>query len=189
MNDDSLNPYAAPQADLGVINLDQDENRQDASNGKRFLNYIIDRIAAMGLIMLVFFLGGLMEEFGWVSGVVDFADDISRVTDFVISTGFFMIYYIFCESLFGRTLGKLITGTKVIDLEGKRPSFLTIMGRSFARIVPFEPLSFFGSSGGWHDRWSETRVVDMRKPPVARPRPMSQMRMPPVYRPPRPPSA
>ncbi len=189
MNDDSLNPYAAPQADLGVINLDQDENRQDASNGKRFLNYIIDRIAWMGLITFFFFLAGLMEELGWITGVVDFAQNISRVTDFVISTGFFVIYYTVCESLLGRTLGKLITGTKVIDLHGKRPSFLTILARSLSRLVPFEPLSFFGSSGGWHDRWSETRVVDMRKPAVARPRPMSQMRMPPVYRPPRPPSA
>jgi uncharacterized RDD family membrane protein YckC len=86
-----------------------------------------------------------------------------------------VLYYTFMESTLGRSLGKLITGTKVINLEGKRPKPLTILGRSFARLVPFEPFSFFGNERGWHDRWSDTRVVDMRKPPIPKVRPMPRM--------------
>jgi hypothetical protein len=40
--------------------------------------------------------------------------------------------------------------------------FSQILGRTFSRFVPFEPFSFLGSGHGWHDRWSDTRVVRTR---------------------------
>lgn len=72
-------------------------------------------------------------------------------------------YYVLFEAIFGRTPGKLITGTRVVTLDGAKPGFGQIIGRSFARLVPFEPFSFLGSRGGWHDRWSGTRVVRVRR--------------------------
>jgi uncharacterized RDD family membrane protein YckC len=72
-------------------------------------------------------------------------------------------YYVVFEALLGRTPGKLITGTRVVNLAGGRPRFTQILGRSFARAVPFEAFSFFGSRAGWHDRWSRTRVVLVRR--------------------------
>ena len=105
--------------------------------------------------------------------------------DVILTTSLLLVYYVIMESICGRTIGKLVTGTKVIDLKGRQPDFLTIMGRTLSRIVPFEPFSFLGrNSRGWHDTWSKTRVIDLRKPPIPKPRPMSEMRMPRMYRPP-----
>jgi uncharacterized RDD family membrane protein YckC len=175
MNDDELNPYAAPLAELHVEDFQDDSLREDASNTKRFLNYLIDRVAIVGIFAALFFVGGLLENAGVISGVIDFADEIGAVADFVLTALGTVFYYTLMESTFGRSLGKLVTGTKVINLEGKRPKVLTLLGRSFARLVPFEPFSFFGNGGGWHDRWTDTRVVDMRKPPIPKVRPMPRM--------------
>lgn len=74
----------------------------------------------------------------------------------------FLYYWIF-EGLFGRTIGKFLTGTKVVLVDGSRPSFLVIFERTLIRLVPFEIFSFFGTSNsGWHDRWSKTAVVKVR---------------------------
>ncbi|CAN0592803.1 unnamed protein product, partial [Laminaria digitata] len=38
-----------------------------------------------------------------------------------------------------------------------------LLGRTAARFVPFEAFSFLGGDAtGWHDRWSNTRVVRLR---------------------------
>ncbi|MCA9066572.1 MAG: RDD family protein, partial [Planctomycetaceae bacterium] len=74
------------------------------------------------------------------------------------------LYYVFMEAVFQRSLGKLVTGTMVVAADGSRPSFGKILGRSFARIIPFEAFSFLGSKTptGWHDTLSGTRVVKTR---------------------------
>jgi uncharacterized RDD family membrane protein YckC len=58
----------------------------------------------------------------------------------------------------GRSLGKLITGTIVVNENGGLPITQDFLKRNFSRIVPFDALSFLGSRG-WHDSWSDTRVV------------------------------
>ena len=69
-------------------------------------------------------------------------------------------YYVLFEALTGRTPAKYITGTRVVNMMGGKPSFGQILGRSAARFIPLEPFSFFGSSRrGWHDSLSHTRVV------------------------------
>ncbi|HEX2675275.1 MAG TPA: RDD family protein, partial [Polyangiales bacterium] len=74
-----------------------------------------------------------------------------------------LAYYIFFEAVFGRTPGKMLTGTRVVTVDGGTPSFTQILGRNLARYVPFEPFSFFGDDAvGWHDSWSGTRVVKVR---------------------------
>src|SRR5262249_16405264 len=69
----------------------------------------------------------------------------------------FPAYYLAFEGGFGRTPAKYLTRTRVITVAGGRPTFGQILGRTFARLVPFEPFSFFGRSpDGWHDRSSRT---------------------------------
>jgi hypothetical protein len=46
----------------------------------------------------------------------------------------------------------------VVDEYGEKPTFSQIVGRSFARIVPFEVFSCLGATG-WHDDWSKTYVI------------------------------
>ncbi|HWB33836.1 MAG TPA: RDD family protein [Candidatus Paceibacterota bacterium] len=72
-----------------------------------------------------------------------------------------ILYYVLFESIWQRTLGKWITNTKVVKLDGTKPGFWRIVGRSLLRLVPFEAFSFvFGEHPfGWHDRLSGTMVV------------------------------
>jgi uncharacterized RDD family membrane protein YckC len=57
----------------------------------------------------------------------------------------------------------LITGCKVVNEKGGRPSFGQILGRTFARLIPFEAFSFLGTTGrGLHDSVAKTFVVKCR---------------------------
>ena len=63
----------------------------------------------------------------------------------------------------GKTLGKLITGTRAINVHGAAPTFTQLLARNFIRAVPFNALSAFGKPcAPWHDKWSDTYVVDER---------------------------
>jgi len=45
----------------------------------------------------------------------------------------------------------------------RQPELSTILVRSLCRAVPFDALSFlFKDTGGWHDEWSKTYVVEDR---------------------------
>jgi uncharacterized RDD family membrane protein YckC len=179
-----MNPYEPPAAP--VLDVEQTVSRQpDASKGKRFLNFIIDRFVAV--FVIAFSVGALWPAGGeWLAS-------LNRIEDILVSTAMLGAYYIVCEGTSGYTLGKLLTGTRVFNEHGKRPSFWQIIGRSACRCIPFEPFSFLGSgAGGWHDSMSGTRVLDMRaqpKPahrpppprgtlPVQRPRPLPAQQVP-----------
>jgi len=72
----------------------------------------------------------------------------------------FFLYYVIFETLWQRTLGKFITGTKVVTATGSKPTFDAIGIRTLARYVPFEPLSVWSERVlGWHDRWTGTYVI------------------------------
>ncbi len=71
---------------------------------------------------------------------------------------FYLGYFILMEYYFGKTLAKFITGTSVISIDGNKPTMGQIVGRTFSRLVPFDALSFLGENG-WHDSWSDTRVI------------------------------
>jgi hypothetical protein len=77
----------------------------------------------------------------------------------------YAIVYVLPEAACGRTLGKLCTGTKVVDLRGGKPSFGQVLARTAIRLVPFDAFSFlWGEPVGWHDSWSKTRVVLVNDP-------------------------
>ncbi|MBK3517344.1 RDD family protein [Carboxylicivirga marina] len=134
---------------------------QEVDKGKRFVNYIIDTIFMY--LMILFFatiygiylaavnpnaLDGLEENGGLIENLV-----------FILLS---IIYYTLMESLTGRTIGKLLTKTKVVDEDGNKPSFGTAFIRSLCRIVPFDGLSFLFAGKGWHDAWSNTTVVEVK---------------------------
>jgi uncharacterized RDD family membrane protein YckC len=150
------NPYAPPTAKVS----DVDESPADletASRWLRFANMIIDTI---GYYMLAFVLGGIIGLIGGIPAAERLAEPgVSLIFALVVV----VLYYAPAEHLFGRTLGKLVTGTRIVDLQGERPTGMQIVSRTFSRMIPFEPFSFFGGSGsGWHDKFSKTRVVRAR---------------------------
>ncbi len=77
----------------------------------------------------------------------------------IIAVPTFWCYYILSEFLWQRTIGKLLTKTKVVTISGDKPTFLQILGRTLSRSIPFEYLSYFVSMSGIHDRLSGTRVI------------------------------
>ena len=81
--------------------------------------------------------------------------------------GFFVVlaYFVISETIWQKTPAKFITKTMVVDIEGRKPTLRRIVGRSFARLIPFEVISFLSGSNpvGWHDYLSGTRVVDCER--------------------------
>ncbi len=144
------------------ILMEEKLEEKKADLGLRFANYIIDIIFYLFLAFLVGIGIGLYIKF------VDYSAsamlDGNRIGFRIIMYVVLFLYYSSFEALFGKTIGKLITGTKVVNIEdGEKPTFGTAMLRSIIRFVPFEAFSFFGEhKTGWHDRWSKTLVIKDR---------------------------
>ncbi|UII24203.1 RDD family protein [Fulvivirga ligni] len=121
-----------------------------ASTGKRLANYIIDIVISYIILILALFISDAISIYGGRQELIMF---------FLV----FMIpaYYVTMEATLGKTVGKFITRTKVVTVDGAKPSFGQILGRTVSRIIPFERFSFFGSEPvGWHDSLPGTRVID-----------------------------
>jgi len=138
---------------------------EEASAGQRFLNLLIDSLLMrFGLSNLTSFVVGRIifvlspetENYGFVNGFVIIA------YFYLMSIVNILIYYTICEKAFnGKTLGKLITGTKAIMTNGHELSFKKAVLRSLTRVVPFEVFSAFGGYT-WHDKWTSTMVIKTR---------------------------
>ncbi len=145
-------------------NLDNSTKLYERANtGKRFTNYVIDHIAfylfslcigfVLGIVLVI--LGNeeiLYEEDPSVS---------SSLMDMVLGLIIMTIYYVFSEYLFkGKTIGKMITGTRAVTLDNERMDLQTTFIRTICRFIPFEAFSFLGErSVGWHDSISKTKVI------------------------------
>lgn len=130
-----------------------------ATQGQRFANYVIDYIFVIGFGALIgaalgLFLGYFAPEH------LDFLGVGNRLFDYVYGFIIGTIYYSFFEGFTGRSIGKYFTRTMVVTKEGEQADFGTIFVRSMCRYIPFDAFSYLGSdASGWHDRFSNTRVV------------------------------
>ena len=133
------------------------------SGGQRFLNYLLDMVFVfISIIVLGFFLAFFATIFGF-EGLLLWLDNVSDLEGRLVFIVVTIFYYTLTEGLFGRSLAKLITGTIVVDENGLKPSLGTIFKRSLCRLIPFDGLSFLGSSArGWHDSISDTYVVNKK---------------------------
>lgn len=159
MTEPPLNPYAPPQSPL----LDPETAptpEELAGAGRRFANLWIDSFALNFVGLVAGAAVGSLTEAGEGPGLL-----ATFGVGFAASVG----YYATFESLTGRTLGKLVTRTRVVSASGGPATLRQILGRSLARQIPFEAFSFLVGSGrglppvGWHDSLSGTRVVRVRR--------------------------
>lgn len=135
-----------------------------AGKGVRFANYIIDYILKFGFGYLIGLVAGLMYSYLNVIAPYDFITNMNKFEEFMLGYIISLIYYFTFEVLTQRTMGKYITGTKVVTYEGEKPSAGTIFKRTLCRFIPFNPFSFLGESGrGWHDSIPDTYVVNIKK--------------------------
>ncbi len=148
--------------DYNVLDQEKPENLKlvPASKVKRFFNLILDQLA------ISFFYLLMVNSLGMFSAV-----DLTKLDQDPLSLDLMTnltsilttaILYCLMEGLLeGKTIGKYLTRTRTVNLDGSVPELETILKRSFLRIIPFEPVSFLGDHpGGWHDRWSDTMVID-----------------------------
>ncbi|NVN97369.1 RDD family protein [Candidatus Nomurabacteria bacterium] len=134
---------------------------------KRLANFLLDRvlggIASCFIIVTIWGIISLLSSSGIVSRDNGFIVALQYIIPVLITISLMInpFYYLFFEGIWGRTLGKWITKTKVVDREGNKPKFTQILGRSFARWIPFEYFSFILNNNpvGWHDSLSKTLVV------------------------------
>jgi uncharacterized RDD family membrane protein YckC len=139
---------------------------EQATTGQRFLNWLIDNIAIrFGLFFLtgsliVRMLYSLFPDF--IETMLDEDNTVGvYALSYMVSIFNYLVYYAISEQGFkGRTLGKLITGTKVVRTDLKELTFKDVLLRTLSRLVPFEVFSGFGVP--WHDSWTNTTVVKAR---------------------------
>jgi uncharacterized RDD family membrane protein YckC len=158
------NPYAAPASVVADLTVQPEGNLQRAGKWVRFFNLIIDQIA------MAFFGGIVGGAIGFIGGILGgeafvrwLESDPSVAANYALGILMSLLYYVPFEYLTGRSPAKWITGCKVVNVDGDRPGFGQIVGRTFARMIPFEPFSFLGSTGrGWHDTLPKVYVVRTR---------------------------
>ncbi len=121
------------------------EAKKPASIGLRFADLILDAIGRFifGILIGMAFLALHMQSavLAWLVG--------------------FFGYYALFEGVWQRSPAKFITGTKVVMLDGSKPSLGRVLLRALCMLIPFDPFSYIGNHTpeGWHDRLSHVIVV------------------------------
>ena len=137
---------------------------QLASKGKRLVNYLIDTIVYYGIIIFFGFVGMAGLYASEQDAVVDayVANEGTTLFDYLFVFIIMIGYYTVSEYYFkGKTIGKYLTKTRAVTLDGRRLDFGSALKRSLARLIPFDGLSFLGVPGkGWHDSLPRTKVID-----------------------------
>ncbi|NML69118.1 RDD family protein [Chryseobacterium sp. RP-3-3] len=133
-------------------------DRHRASKGARFANYLIDLVAFYIVFFVVLTILMLISPAfrEWMANANDL---IQRV----IAIIFYILFSFAMETVTGgRSLGKLITGTRVIMTDGQKPSAGNYFLRNIIRgVILVDQLSFL-SENGFHDSWSNTRVINIK---------------------------
>ncbi|QTD48555.1 RDD family protein [Sulfidibacter corallicola] len=144
------------QTDLGLTNL------ESATLGKRLANHILDLIVIQLFLFGLFVILGVLEI--WIHGQPESTESTLDALATPISLGFYYLYYTGFEYYLGRTPGKFVTGTRVIDESGESLTLAQTAIRSLCRFIPFDPLSIFFSDEDkcWHDSLPKAIVVSTR---------------------------
>jgi uncharacterized RDD family membrane protein YckC len=144
-----------------TANIEKMRDYTNASTIKRFLNWIIDSLV-IGVLWLGLFIltGKLIAKYG-VPDWIEVGKKYDLSLTLLIT---FLPYYLIFEGVFKTTLGKLITKTKVIRLNGNSIRFHNGLARTLCRLIPLEPFSFLSKNKfGWHDSLTNTRVINKTK--------------------------
>lgn len=146
--------------------LEQNRPPRYATNGQRFVNFIIDTVVnIVALYIITFILVILNNITGSHFTDFIFLDDLgSKVQQLLYGALESSLMYSLIEGASkGRTLGKLVTGTRAVREDGSSITWRDAFTRSICRQLPFETLSIFVGPEMWHDRIAKTRVVQIDK--------------------------
>jgi len=116
----------------------------------RFGNYLIDVLIFVALFML----HALIIETVF-NTTPDPESPLLSIYYLILLFGYYFVF----EYFFGKTPGKFLTKTKVVDMNGEWPGGKKLLIRTLCRFIPFDNFSFLFASVGWHDSISGTMVV------------------------------
>lgn len=126
-----------------------------AINKKRFVNFLIDTFIIVILYLIISiaidFLGSLKIKINW--------SNYQKLWSILI----IFCYYSIQEGIWNITIGKIITGTIVVSEKNEKPSIPEILLRTACRFIPLEALSFTFMKDGFHDIFSKTKVIEIKK--------------------------
>ncbi len=144
--------------------LEKSKKYPVASKGKRFANYLIDTTIVNVFFFSFFIIVGLVMGFTMPEADVAASLESPGLSLLINISAIFIypIYYLILEGIFkGKTIGKLLTKTRAIDEDYEKMNGEQLVKRSFSRMIPFEAFSYLGDrTDGWHDRISDTIVVE-----------------------------
>jgi uncharacterized RDD family membrane protein YckC len=152
------NRFAPPATDVTEPKPPVPTDYQLAKRDQRAAGFVIDALLTYPLMLLLKILPGALGIFV----LLDVNVDLFVIPNLFSWLATLFFYYLVCEGIWFRTIGKMITGTRVIHTSGRSPSFIQVLIRTLVRYVPLEFLSYLGGGNrpsGWHDRWSNTRVI------------------------------
>jgi len=133
-------------------------NRKLVEGGKRVGHAIFDLVVVYMVLQVV--VAFLESASSVVPGLAE-SGYIGLATMFLLWVALYSVYYFAFELFWQRTPGKFLTKSLVVTETGEKPSLLATALRTATRLVPFEALSCL-QSRGWHDRWSDTYVVEQQ---------------------------
>ncbi|WP_051349407.1 RDD family protein [Chryseobacterium gregarium] len=135
-------------------------DQHKASSGKRLANFFLDRIFIQIIFYVIVFIIAFAYAvfYGRELNTDDTAVSFVFIGIYVLLSFF---YFFGMEYFTGKTFAKFITATEVISIDGNKPTSKQIAVRTISRAVPFDQLSFLGNNG-WHDNWSDTRVINIK---------------------------
>jgi uncharacterized RDD family membrane protein YckC len=144
-----VNPYTPPKS-----NVEMSEDAWPmvpAGKGRRFGTLIVDYACYIAFSFCV----GVAVALAFGNAGIE---KLQSIPDVLLGAVMIFVYYLFLEGVWGRTVGKLIFGTVVVNEFGGKPSIKQVIGRTLSRFIPFEVFSGF-SDRPWHDTISNTHVV------------------------------
>lgn len=158
-----MNPYGAPQARIAEAFSGERLPVESSGRWRRFFGFLVDYACILLLRCVAIVILSLVARMVG-NDVLD--DAMAGVIYIVAWFATMLLYYLILEAGFGWTIGKLVTGTRVVDAEGLRPRWGRVVVRSLVRFIPLEALTLWLSDEdvrrGWHDWLSKTWVVRCR---------------------------
>ncbi len=133
-----------------------------ASAGKRFANYIIDLLVFYALVFFTAIAIAILNPVALDS--INEDDTGFNIVEQLAGLLLYALFMFATEAIFkGKSLGKLITGTRAVNEDGTNVSTKAAMLRGHSRAVPFNAFSALGTpTYPWHDKWTKTYVIDER---------------------------
>jgi uncharacterized RDD family membrane protein YckC len=161
------NPYSAPSAH--VADVAPAGAQELAGRGMRLAAAIVDALILIAIMLPLMYMGGYFS--GMMSGEQPgFGTQIMwAVLGFVV----FVVVQGMPLNASGQTWGKKLLKMKIVDLEGRQPSFATLIGKRYLPVQAVTAIPFVGGLLGLvnvlfifgeerrclHDLIAGTRVV------------------------------